>query len=101
MTSNDKRMETCGLCPICRRSGDCQYQKMVPQPIRQCEEFEAYESLPTKTVLKGTQLNAGVQARVEAKDSGKYKGLCSTCENRETCTFPRYEGGVWHCTEFK
>jgi hypothetical protein len=28
-------------------------------------------------------------------------GLCSTCENSETCTFQKPEGGVWHCEEYK
>jgi NADH-quinone oxidoreductase subunit E len=31
---------------------------------------------------------------------GKYKGLCLNCANRETCTFPKPEGGVWHCDEY-
>jgi hypothetical protein len=31
----------------------------------------------------------------------KYTGLCSTCENSETCTFQKPEGGVWHCEEYK
>lgn len=101
MTSNDEKMGTCGLCPVCKRSGDCQYQKMVPQPVRQCEEFEAYEPLPTKAVLKTACPSAGAPLGVQATGAGKYKGLCSTCEIRETCTFPKLEGGVWHCEEFK
>ena len=27
-------------------------------------------------------------------------GLCATCDNRNTCTFPKPPGGVWHCEEF-
>ncbi|MBX3393880.1 MAG: hypothetical protein KF841_00790 [Phycisphaerae bacterium] len=29
------------------------------------------------------------------------KGLCATCELRETCTFPRPESGVWRCEEYR
>lgn len=30
-----------------------------------------------------------------------YKGLCSNCEERATCIYPKPEGGVWHCDEFR
>jgi hypothetical protein len=35
-----------------------------------------------------------------AKDAGGYKGLCVNCANRETCLYPKPEGGVWHCEEY-
>jgi (2Fe-2S) ferredoxin/predicted RNA-binding Zn-ribbon protein involved in translation (DUF1610 family) len=31
---------------------------------------------------------------------GKYRGLCLNCAKREFCTFPKPEGGVWHCDEY-
>ena len=31
----------------------------------------------------------------------QYKGLCSTCEIRETCSFPKPEWGVWQCDEYR
>jgi hypothetical protein len=30
----------------------------------------------------------------------QFKGLCSNCENRNTCVNSRMEGGVWHCEEY-
>ena len=34
-------------------------------------------------------------------DLNPYRGLCSLCENRTTCTYPKPEGGVWHCEEYR
>lgn len=36
----------------------------------------------------------------EKKVMGTYKGLCITCEKRETCTIPEPEGGIWRCKEY-
>jgi hypothetical protein len=27
--------------------------------------------------------------------------LCLNCEVRESCKFPKAEGGVWHCEEYR
>jgi hypothetical protein len=31
---------------------------------------------------------------------GEHKGLCMNCANRDTCLYPKPEGGVWHCEEY-
>jgi hypothetical protein len=28
-------------------------------------------------------------------------GLCPTCDFRSTCMYPKPEGGVWHCEEYR
>jgi hypothetical protein len=33
--------------------------------------------------------------------SDSHLGLCGLCEDRSTCTYPRPEGGVWHCEEYR
>jgi len=35
------------------------------------------------------------------KDQDKLVGLCVDCEARHNCTFPKSEGGVWHCEEYR
>jgi hypothetical protein len=30
-----------------------------------------------------------------------HRGLCINCDVRETCTFPKPEGGVWFCEEYQ
>ena len=68
----------------------------------QCEEFDGYEPHPARPIVKNILLMADPNLRpnVEEKDPGKYKGLCSICEDRKTCTFIKPEGGVWHCEEY-
>jgi hypothetical protein len=48
----------------------------------------------------GSGQQAGSDA-VEGTDRGKYMGLCMNCLHRDTCTFPRPEGGVWRCNEYE
>jgi len=46
-------------------------------------------------------LLAGRAERDRRKEVEKeLRGLCVNCANRETCLFPKSEGGVWHCEEF-
>ncbi len=41
---------------------------------------------------------SGPQSReTDAKD---WKGLCVNCAKRDTCLFPRAEGGVWRCGDY-
>ncbi len=39
--------------------------------------------------------------RPRAGKPGELKGLCANCEIRDTCTFPKAEGGIWHCEEYR
>ncbi|MEI9476493.1 MAG: hypothetical protein WCO26_07950 [Deltaproteobacteria bacterium] len=34
-------------------------------------------------------------------DVGKHRGLCTICEDHGVCTYPKPEGGVWHCEEYR
>lgn len=34
-------------------------------------------------------------------DDRRFKGLCVNCAYRETCLYPKPEGGVWHCEEYE
>jgi hypothetical protein len=65
-------------------------------PVVQCEEFEI-EVTPAPPAT-------GAASRVAPKpdrNRRKYLGLCENCESRETCGFPRPDGGVWHCEEYQ
>jgi hypothetical protein len=31
----------------------------------------------------------------------KFKGLCSSCEDRHVCIYPKPAGGVWRCEEYR
>jgi len=89
-----------GLCSTCKNAPDCTFPRDPHKPVLHCEEFDTGEPSPMKTTRKDrsppTQLYA-------AKDTGstKFMGLCSNCEDRETCIFPKPEGGIWHCEEYR
>ena len=46
-------------------------------------------------VLAGEQIT-----RHEITEMG-HGGLCMDCEYRNDCTYPKPEGGVWHCGEYR
>ena len=81
-----------GLCTSCERQPKCTYAQDGVHPVLQCDEYA-----PT----------AHVRARLSepppqgAGTSERSLGLCGSCAGRETCTFPRPEGGVWRCEEYE
>jgi hypothetical protein len=94
--------EHLGLCSSCKTASDCHYMKDVKSRVLQCEEFEGYEPRIVKTTgkkLVKTSSNPG--SSNEEKDSSNHRGLCNICEDREICNFPKPEGGVWHCEEYR
>jgi len=107
---SENNIEYRSLCSSCRNSGDCAFQKDRQKPVLYCEEFEIDRLQPGVFIC----LKAGPSAKIAGKekssptapvdakeDSGKFIGLCSNCDNRRTCTFPKPEGGVWHCEEYR
>jgi hypothetical protein len=86
-----------GLCSSCKNDPDCTFPRDPSRPVLQCEEFEGEEMIRITTQRqRGSQ---GVE--VVAEDAAQYKGLCRNCEEREVCTFPKPEGGVWRCEEYR
>jgi len=98
-----KNGESSGICLCCKSVSTCTYTEDCRRPVLQCEDFEGYEprraTTRVKDILTTTDPNPG--SDVEEKDSGKHKGLCGICEDHDTCTFTKPEGGVWHCEEYR
>jgi len=92
--------ESIGLCLTCKNAPGCTFPSAHKRPVFYCEEFEI-----EKTPPGGTAVKDGLQSTdsnpVRADDSTRFFGLCSDCEGRNTCVFPRPEGGVWHCEEYQ
>ena len=89
-----KEQKVYNLCSICAGISSCTYPKEPGKPILFCEEFKEYPSLSGKIAAKTEP------AGKVSKETKVFKGLCVNCENRETCVFPKPEGGVWHCEEY-
>jgi hypothetical protein len=60
--------------------------------VFECSEYEPGRGNPVR------EGNPSASAANPGRE--KVLGLCADCAARETCTFPRPEGGVWHCEEY-
>ena len=87
-----------GLCSTCRHSEVCNYLRYPHRPVIQCEEFEGIIGTSDKTTNADPKPVCKMNSKI-GQESKQYQGICKICEKRETCTFPKPEGGVWHCDE--
>ena len=86
-----------GICSTCRNDPTCTYPRGSGQVVLQCGEFEAYVmTIPEMTC----SLELPGRHSEEKQLTSQHMGLCTNCANRETCTYPKAEGGVWHCDEY-
>lgn len=86
-----------GLCSNCVNASTCGYRRVPLQPVWDCCDFEP-EIAPVN-ILSPTVFP--LKSIAEGENPGRHAGLCVNCEHRETCTYPRPEGGVWHCEEYE
>jgi hypothetical protein len=91
------KQEQTGLCSCCKSFQTCTFPRDPQRPILQCEEFDGI--LPSR--LKMVPPGKTVDTFSAKNEPDPYRGLCGLCENRETCTYPKPEGGVWHCEEYQ
>ena len=92
-----------GLCSYCKSAQNCAFVRDPNRPVYQCEEFDeiTYASIRIPN-QKNLSLKHLPQNPLTSEDTfHHYRGLCSNCEERATCTYPKPEGGVWHCDEFR
>ncbi len=80
-----------GLCSTCKLAATCTFPRQAGHPIRFCDEFEGEQKVEAPKPKASTK-------KVTVND---LKGLCRLCDKAATCTFPKGEGGVWHCEEYE
>ena len=100
-TTDSEPSRNRGLCFLCKIESTCTFPKDPERLGLYCEEFVPYESRPMK--IKDDKISSSPsEGRSESEEeTSKYKGLCSNCEIRETCQFPKPIWGVWHCGEYR
>lgn len=87
--------ESRSICITCNLAPNCIH--FIENPslmIWDCENFDDYVE---PTAPTGT---ASPDVEAELEDYGGRAGLCVNCAERQTCTYPRPPGGVWHCAEY-
>jgi len=87
-----------GLCATCNEAPHCAYARNATVPVLFCEMFDDGESEQT---VKTERPPFSPRPTGEEKPASQLKGLCVNCDHRHTCTFPKPEGGVWHCEEYR
>ena len=95
-----RRTEPPGICRTCRSGMTCELISTANEPVLQCEQFEPVAPVIRSTPKRpaGSLLRAAEQSD---SDSSGHLGLCRSCQNRDGCTYPRQEAGVWHCEEYQ
>lgn len=81
------------LCSTCSHTESCGNRSTPQRPIFFCELFEVFAPPPPAAPAAARE--------PAAQDAGEYKGLCVNCDSRNTCIFPKPEGGIWHCEEYR
>ena len=91
-----------GLCSCCSYAPDCTYPRESGRPVLQCDEFDGI-SPPLNKMMKRMEkpsVNRFSGPIPDAQRPSILRGLCAYCDRLNTCTYPKPEGGVWHCEEY-
>ncbi len=98
-----EKIEYKGLCLNCDNASNCTFPRYPEKPVLQCEEYVCSPTRMEKNVAKERYLptDSEVKSITDEEKLGKYRGLCVNCDMRETCTYPKGEGGVWHCENYQ
>jgi hypothetical protein len=92
-------LEPSGLCMNCMHHETCGFSRDPNKPVLFCEEYEI-PVIPSMRIAEEKDITRkGTPATKE--DLQNYRGLCVNCEHRVTCTYPKPEGGIWHCEEYE
>ena len=99
-----------GLCSTCNNILSCFFRKRHGQPVWYCEQFDNsdytvenridYSNALTKDIEDSFHVNEE-SFGVNAKEANQFEGLCSNCENRESCSLPKRDSGAWYCEEYQ
>jgi hypothetical protein len=92
-----------GLCSYCKSELKCTFIRDPNRPIFECEEFEefTYVSIRAPNQKNISPVNSSKNPSPGEDPLHSYEGLCSNCDERATCVYPKPEGGVWRCDEYR
>ncbi len=90
-----EKIQLSGLCINCLNAEECSYRVNHTRPIIFCEEFSCIDPSESKSNI------ARVIPKIENSLNSSLKGLCSNCENSETCNLQRTDDIVINCEEYR
>ena len=88
-----------GICTTCNHAHLCMHSQNSKRPVWFCEMFDDYVP-PRELSSNSNKSQKKYNSKLESHYA-QYKGLCMNCAKRDSCTFPKPEGGVWHCAEYQ
>lgn len=85
------------ICYNCASQHSCSMLANSVTPVIQCEMYECCSSEKNP---------AGEQQMLAVDSADEYNavhllGLCSNCENRLSCSWPKPASGIWHCEGYR
>ena len=83
-----------GLCAACDHAPTCTHARPAATIVLECDDLS-----PLKIEVSAP-VGVDVVPVATPPDRAAIKGLCATCDRLPSCTYPKLEGGVWHCDEF-
>lgn len=92
-----------GLCTTCDNGDTCVFPR-TNIVVLQCDELDYPPSASScGSADRKLRLSVAIpreSALETASECEGRLGLCTTCEIRTKCVFPKPESGVWNCDEF-
>ena len=85
-----------GLCTTCVHAPVCTYPHRTGQNVLHCAEFEG-ETLRSKASSATPRMTTSSDFAPTALPLG----LCANCALYPGCQYPKAEGGVWQCEEYR
>ena len=83
-----------GLCTTCDHAPRCTHPRTRGVPVLECDDTSVF----VIAIAPATGIDLVHHAAPPSRAAAK--GLCATCVRLADCTYPKLEGGVWHCDEF-
>jgi hypothetical protein len=84
-----------GLCATCDHAPRCTHARASGVPVLECDDASPF----VIAIAPATGIDVVRPAAPPSRTAAK--GLCATCVLLANCTYPKLEGGVWHCEEFE
>ena len=91
-----------GICLACKHGEDCIYPIDREEAVLNCEQFDLCPPLASPPPDPERMELEELWRRSQRDAPGKeFKGLCSNCEERHACIYPKPPEGIWHCEEYR
>jgi hypothetical protein len=90
-----------GICAKCKRMELCTSRKNWIGPIIDCEDFDDRRATAPDLAVESQSFAMNKSIDLAAPEEAEiYKGICSNCDNRETCGYRTSDQAVWYCEEY-